>query len=57
MSVAGSKDCGTTDIDRLPLASDGDAERTGQTEIEPIDARELRTMTPEEIQILAATGC
>jgi hypothetical protein len=57
MSVAESKHGGTTDIDRRPLASDAIAEPAWRTEIERVNAPELRTITPEEIQILAATGC
>ena len=57
MSDAESKNCDTTHIDRRSLAMDGGVERTGRVEIERVNAPELRTITPEEIQVLAATGC
>ena len=57
MSDAESKNGDTTHIDRRRLAMDGVVERTGRVEIERVNAPELRTITPEEIQVLAATGC
>lgn len=57
MSDAESKNGDTTHIDRRSLAMDGGVERTGRVEIERVNALELRTITPEEIQVLAATGC
>jgi hypothetical protein len=57
VSDAESKNGDTTHIDRRSLAMDGVVERTGRVEIERVNAPELRTITPEEIQVLAATGC
>ena len=58
MSDAESKNGDTTHIDRRSPAMDGVVERTGgRVEIERVNAPELRTITPEEIQVLAATGC
>jgi hypothetical protein len=57
VSDAESKDADTKHIDRRPLAMDGGVERAERVEIEPVNAPELRTITPEEIQILAATAC
>ena len=57
MSEAESKNRDTTHIDRRPLAMDAVVERTRRVEIDGVDAPELRTITPEEIQVLAATGC
>lgn len=57
MSDAEWKSADTTHIDRRPLAMDGVVERTELIEIERIKAPELRTITPEEMQVLAATGC
>lgn len=57
MSDAEPKNGDTTHIDRRSLAMHGVVERTGRVEIERVNAPELRTITPEEIQVLAATGC
>jgi hypothetical protein len=57
MSVSEPKDRGTTPVDRHPLSSDGVVDRTKRAEIERVNAQDLRAITPEEIQILAATGC
>ena len=57
MSDAESKNGATQHLDRRPLATDGVVERTGRVEIERVNAPELRTITPEEIEVLAATGC
>jgi len=57
MSVAEPKDGGAARIDLHHLASDG-VDRTQQrAETERVNVPELRTITPDEIQILAATGC
>jgi len=57
--VTGSepKDGSKANVRERPLASNDIVERTERTEIEWVDASELRTITPEEVQILAATGC
>ena len=52
-----SKDGSTAGGDQRPSGSDGVAERTERAQVEPLNALELRTITPEQIQILAATGC
>jgi len=52
-----SKDGSKANVRERPLASNDIVERTERTEIEWADASELRTITPEEVQILAATGC
>jgi len=57
VSDAESKNGATQHLDRRPLATDGVVERTGRVEIERVNAPELRTITPEEIEVLAATGC
>jgi len=57
VSDAESKNGDTKHLDRRPLAMDSVVERTGRVEIERVNAPELRTITPEEIQVLAATGC
>jgi hypothetical protein len=57
VSDAESKNGDTQHLDRRPLAMDSVVERTGRVEIERVNAPELRTITPEEIQVLAATGC
>ena len=57
MSDAESKNGDTKHLDRRPLAMDSAIERTGRVEIERVNAPELRTITPEEIEVLAATGC
>jgi hypothetical protein len=54
---AESKDGSKANVRERPLASNDNVERTERTEIEWADASELRTITPEEVQILAATGC
>lgn len=57
MTDAESKDGNKANVRERPLASNDIVERTERTEIEWVDASELRTITPEEVQILAATGC
>jgi len=54
---AESKDGSKANVRERPRASNDIVERTERTEIEWVDASELRTITPEEVQILAATGC
>jgi len=54
---AESKDGSKANVRERPLASNDTVERTERTEIEWVAASELRTITPEEVQILAATGC
>ncbi len=56
--AAESKDRSRTKPDRRPQGSDGIAEQSTEPAlVERVTASELRTITPEEIQILAATGC
>ena len=57
MTGAESKDGNKANVRERPLASNDIVERTERTQIEWVDASELRTITPEEVQILAATGC
>jgi hypothetical protein len=67
-SAATSKDGRTTNADERPsfsIASSAlltvtparGAKATERSQADRMDAAELRTITPEEIQILAATGC
>jgi hypothetical protein len=44
-------------VDDRAVNESGGADRTRRADVASIDAAELRAMTPEEIQILAATGC
>lgn len=55
-----SKVAATVRIDERPGASEGGVDRDDRAPIgrfERLDASELRTIAPEDIQILAATGC
>jgi hypothetical protein len=59
-SVPDSKNADTMTIDGRASASEGSVERNDRAAIgrfEHLGASELRTIAPEEIQILAATGC
>jgi len=56
--------CTTEPEERVATRSDerrhGDdesARRLDRTDVDPFSSADLRTITPEEIQILAATGC
>ncbi len=46
-----------TNVDARPGNECGGADRTRQADVAWVDAVELRAIAPEEIQILAATGC
>jgi len=56
MTAAEAKD-GEANTGERPLAANDILERTERPEIERVNASELLTITPEEVQILAATGC
>jgi hypothetical protein len=46
-----------TNVDDGTVVERGVADRIGRTEVEWVTAANLRAMPPEEIQLLAATGC
>jgi hypothetical protein len=48
---------GAANADEHTVTVDGIADRTQQTVVQRINAKDLRVVTPEELQLLAATGC
>ena len=52
-----AKQRGTTNLGERVVTERGVANRTEPADIEWVDAADLRAITPEEIQLLAATGC
>jgi hypothetical protein len=55
--VATSTEGDAKDVDLHAHTHDGAAALTEVPEAERVTVAELRTLAPEEIQILAATGC
>jgi len=48
---------GAANADERTVTIHGVAARTEQTDVQWINAGDLRVVTPEELQLLAATGC
>ena len=48
---------GATNGDERVVTVRGVPDRTKQTDVRWANSRDLRAITPEEIQLLAATGC
>lgn len=46
-----------TDVDGRADRDCGAADRTERADVESVDRVDLRAIAPEDIQILAATGC
>ena len=51
------KQCGATNVDVRAPTEHSVAACTERGDIESMDAAELLAITPEEIQLLSATGC
>jgi len=52
-----SKQRAATDVDERRVNERGVAHGTERTDVVWLDAAELLAITPEEVQLLAATGC
>ena len=55
--TAETKDRAARNVDAPVTTERSVADRTKQPEVAWGDTAELRAMTPEEVQLLAATGC